>query len=108
METKINLPVLWNKKNLALKLADFDDSDKLKDATASYDLGTKEAADQYCSLFKLMENTDKGVSVTCSGTKVTIKGFANIDSDDEEESVIGKSKEEFKKLMETEQQMTCK
>ena len=88
-------------------VADFDDSDKLKDATFTYDLGKKETADQFCGLFKMMEDSSKGVTVSCSGTKVTIKGYANIDAEEEEESMIGKSKEEFKKAMEKEQ-MTCK
>lgn len=99
-----------NEGGISLKasvIADFDQENKLTDATAEYDLSDKEAADQYCSLFKLMENAEKGVSVSCSGTKVTIKGFANIDDDEEEEKIIGLTKEEFIKTME-EEKLTCK
>ena len=71
----------------------------------TYDVGDKETADQYCSLFKLMEDKEKGIEVSCSGTKVTIKGFAKID--DEDEKMIGMSKEEFLKKAQ-EENMTCK
>ena len=88
-------------------IVDFDDNDKLTDATAVYELSDKTSADQYCSLFKLMENADKGVSISCSGTKITIKGFANMDSDDEDEKMIGMLKEDFIKKM-ADESMTCK
>ena len=89
-------------------IVDFDKDDKLSDATAVYDLSDKSAADQYCSLFKLMENAEKGVKIECSGTKVTIKGFAKAESNDEEdEEMIGMTKADFLKKMES-QEMTCK
>ena len=89
-------------------VADFDDNSKLVDASVVYDVKDKDTVEQYCSLFKLMENTDKGVSVSCSGTKITIKGFAKMEADeDEEDSMIGKTKEEFIKAME-EEKFTCK
>ncbi len=95
--------------NIEAKLvADFDENDKLKDAEVTYDLKDKSSADQYCSLFKLMEDKDKGVTVDCSGSKITIKGYANMDvEEDESDAMIGKTKEEFKKLME-EEEFTCK
>ena len=92
-------------------IADFDKDDKLTDAVVTYDLGDKDTASQYCSFFKLMEDKDKGIIIDCSGSKITIKGYANVISDDEEEeeeeSAIGKTKEEFKKLIEVEG-VTCK
>ena len=89
-------------------IAEFDDNDKLSDATIIEDLGSKETADQYCGLFKLMNDADKGIEVSCSGSKVTIKGYAKID--DEEDSMIGKTREEFKKVIEEESEgkITCK
>ena len=93
-------------------IADFDKADKLTDATIVYTVKDKEKAEQYCALFKLMENADKGVKIECSGNKITIKGYANMESDDEEESetMVGKTKEEFIKAMEEldEQKLTCK
>ena len=88
-------------------VVDFDNNDKLTDATAIYDLSDKAAADQYCSLFKIMENADKDIKIDCSGTKITIKGFANMDSSDDEEKIVGMTKAEFIQKMEAEK-MTCK
>ena len=91
-------------------VAEFDSSDKLTDATVTYDLGDSTVANQYCSLFKLMEDEEKGVKVTCSGTKVTMTGFAQLDSTDEDEAAIGMSKEDFIKKMEesTDAAYSCK
>ena len=51
----------------------------------------------------------EGVSISCSGSKVTIKGYEKMD-DDSEDSIVGKTKEEFKKAMEEESEgkLTCK
>ena len=92
-------------------VAEFDSNDKLEDATVTYDLGDSTVANQYCSLFKLMEDESKGVKVTCSGTKVTMTGFAQLESEDEDdESAIGMSKEDFIKKMEESEDgsYTCK
>ena len=86
-------------------LVDFDKNDKLTDATATYDVGDKKTADQYCSFLKLMEDKEKGIEVSCSGTKITIKGFAKID--DEDEKMVGMSKEDFLKKAK-EENMSCK
>ena len=93
---------------LAEVIADFDKDDKLTDATISYELDDEDTATQYCSLFKLMQDEEKGVTVTCSGKKITIKGYANLDSEEEEDSVVGKTKEEFIKYMQEEEKLTCK
>lgn len=93
-------------------VADFDDNDKLTDATIVYDLKDSETAKQYCSLFKLMEDKEKGIEVECSGSKVTIKGYAKIDEaeDENDKSLIGATKEEFIKEMESSEEgkFTCK
>jgi hypothetical protein len=88
-------------------IADLDANDKVTDATAIFDLGDSNTANQYCSLFKLAETADSGVKVTCSGTKVTIEGYAKMESDDEEDELIGLSKEDFIKAM-AEEDFTCK
>ena len=88
-------------------IADLDKNDKLTDAKVVYDLSDKKTAQQYCALFKLMENADKGISINCSGSKVTIKGFAEMETDEDGESIVGMSKKDFIKQME-EENMTCK
>ena len=88
-------------------VADFDDNDKLTDATVVYDLGDSNTATQWCALFQMMQDESKGIKVSCSGSKITIKGYAKMDADDEEETMVGKTKEEFKTAMEAEQ-FTCK
>ena len=88
-------------------IADFDDADKLTGATMIYDLGSSETASQWCSMFKYMEDADKGVTVDCSGSKITIKGYGSTAILDEDDVIVGKTKDEFKKLME-EEKITCK
>ena len=83
-------------KMTAEVIGEFDNDNKLTDAKVSYDLSDETVAQQYCSLFKLMEDTEKGVTVNCSGTKITINGYANMESDDEDDKVLkGISKDEF-------------
>ena len=86
-------------------VADFDKDDKLTDAVVYYDLGSKETADQYCSFMKMMEDSAKGVSISCSGSKITIKGYAQMD--DGEEKLAGTTKDDFVKAMQREG-LTCK
>ena len=87
--------------------ASLDKKDKITDATVIYDLGDKESANQYCNLFKMMEDTDKGISIKCSGTKVTINGFAEAGSNADGNKIAGTSKKDFIKLME-DQNLSCK
>jgi hypothetical protein len=90
-------------------VAEFDKDDKLTTVTVTEDLGDKEKADQMCALFKAFVPADSGVDISCSGSKVTIKGYENM-ADDEEDKMIGMTKEEFKKAMqeETKGAVTCK
>ena len=87
-------------------IADLDDNDKVTGATVVYDLGDKDTANSYCSLMKLAEDKEKGVTVECSGSKITIKGMASMD-EGEDDSMIGKTKDEFIKYAEQEG-FTCK
>lgn len=92
-------------------VAEFDKDDKLVDATITEDVGSKETADQMCALYKAFMTEESGVSISCSGSKVTIKGYAKMAEDeDEDEKIIGMTKEEFKKYMSesSEGQVTCK
>ena len=91
-----------------------DKDNKISSVTVSYDLGSKESADQYCQIFKMMENSEKGIKVNCSGSKVIVDGLASmdVDAEDEEDKVIGLTKEEFiKRATETDEagvKFTCK
>ena len=87
--------------------AELDSNDKLTDAVIEYELDNNDAATQYCNIFKTLENTGKGVNVKCSGKKITVTGYANIETEDESESYVGASKEDFIKAMENEG-LTCK
>ena len=87
-------------------IAEFD-KDTVSDITVNYTLKDDETAKQWCALFQLMQDEDKGVSVKCSGKKITIKGIDKIDSEDEEENPI-KTKEEFIKYAEEESKLKCK
>ncbi len=86
-------------------VADLDGDNKVKDATIVYDLGDAKAAETYCSIFKMMEDAEKGISVSCSGSKITIKGAAQMDEGDEK--IVGSTKDDFVKAMEAEG-LTCK
>ena len=88
-------------------IGDFDANDKLTEATVIYDLGDKTTAEQYCSLFKMFESSEKGISISCSGSKITIKGYAQMEAEEGEENLIGASKDDFIKAMEKES-FTCK
>lgn len=97
-------------KMTAELVADFDKNDKLSGATVVYDLNDSTVASQYCSFFKLMEDADKGITVECSGTKITIKGYAEMLVDDETGEKVDLTKDEFIKKMEesTEEKFSCK
>ena len=89
--------------------AEFDSNDKLTTITVVEEAASKEEADQVCALSSVFEA--QGISVSCSGTKVTIKGYEKmVDSEEDEEKMVGLSKEEFKKAIEKESDgtVTCK
>ena len=83
-------------------IADLDKDDKVASAKMIFDLKDDESANLVCDTYKkLMEEKD-GVTVTCSGSKITIDGYTNLDKE-----LLGVSKEEFIKGMES-QKFTCK
>ena len=89
----------------------FDKNNKLTDAVVEYELNDEKTAETYCSFIKMMEDKDKGITVECKGKKITVTGYANITDEDDsnDEALLGKSKEEFKKFLEEndEVKMTC-
>lgn len=88
-----------------------DKNDKVTDISIVYDLNDKTAANQYCSIFKLMESDkDSDIKVKCSGTKVTITGLNTFADSSSDESIIGRSKDDFVEYMESvdETKFTCK
>ena len=94
-------------------IGELDKDEKISSVTIVYDLNDSKTAETYCNLFKMAEDKEKGVTVDCSGSKITIKGLASMDMDDEDgEKVIGLTKDEFiKKATEQEEdgvKFTCK
>lgn len=87
-------------------IAEFD-KDIVSDITVNYTLKDEETAKTWCALFQLMQDESKGVTVKCSGKKITIKGMDKMDSEDEDETPI-KTKEEFIKYAEEEGKLKCK
>ena len=90
-------------------IADLDDNDNVLDVTAVMDLKDSKTADQFCAFYKLAEDADKGISIKCSGSKITITGFSKLEAEDEDEEdkIVGKPKDAFIKAME-EEGFTCK
>lgn len=78
-------------------VADLDQNNKITDVSMTYDLGDKTTADSFCSLLKASVDSEKGQTVKCSGTKITLNGLDSFDEDEdvESEKVIGKTKDEF-------------
>lgn len=75
---------------------DFDKNDKVTDSTITYDLGDSSTAEMFCSIMKASVDSSNGESVTCSGSKITIKGLDNFDADEDSDSekLIGKTRDE--------------
>ena len=72
---------------------DLDENEKAKDASMVYDFGDTELANTFCEAYKQTTDASK---VSCSGTKITIKGIDDsVDETDESEKMIGKTKEEI-------------
>ena len=91
-------------------IGEFDKDDKLTTVTMIEDVGDKEKADQVCAMYNAFASQmPEGVKVSCSGSKVTITGYEKMDEEDEDQ-IVGKTKDEFKKLMEEESEgkLTCK
>ena len=95
-------------------IGELDANDKVVGASMAYEFADKESATKYCDMMKgllelsknLGESTGKA-SIDCSGSKITIKGFEELEGDDEEDKVIGLSKDEFVQKA-TEEGYTCK
>ena len=87
--------------------------DKIASVKASMVFGDKETTDQFCSIMSLInsfaEDDSKKVDYKCDGTTITIENYQNM-ADSDEESPIGKTKEEFIELMtkDSDEQVTCK
>ena len=88
-------------------IADFDGDEKITDAKVIMDLKDSTTANQFCTLYKMAEDSAKGITVSCSGSKITITGFGKLESEDDDDKFVGKTKEEFIKAMEAEN-FTCK
>ena len=89
--------------------AELDSADKVTAINVTYDLKDKDTAKQYCVLFQLMQDSEKGITVECSGSKIIIKGLTGLDDDEEneEDKIVGKTKADFVNAAEAEG-LTCK
>lgn len=80
-------------------VADLDKDNKVSNVAITYAFNDKSTADSYCSLLKMLEDKDKGITVKCDGKKIIINGAASMESED---NAIGLKKDEFIKRMEKE------
>ncbi len=88
------------------------DNNKVSAVKASMIFGDTETADQFCSIMSLAnsfaEDDSKKIDYKCDGTTLTIENYQNM-ADSEDESPIGKTKEEFIELMtkDSDDKVTC-
>lgn len=85
-------------------IANLDKDNKVDDVTITYNFDDKSTAESYCSIIKMIDNPDKGITVKCDGKKISVHGASSMDADD---SAIGLTKSEFIERMEKEK-FTCK
>lgn len=87
--------------------AELDSNDKIKSVSAAIDFGSKEMASAMCTMYN--SAPEEGLSVSCDGSKMKINDFEKYVSadSDSEAKIVGISKDEFKKGMES-QGYTCK
>lgn len=86
-------------------------NEKVSDVSATMVFDDESTAQAFCGLYGLAnqyaeKETDK-IDINCKGKTVKIKNFAKI-LDSEENSIIGLSKDEFIKQVETEDSFSCK
>ena len=88
-------------------------ADVVKDASVSMIFEDEKTAKQYCSIFELAntlaeDDADK-VDFSCSGKKLTFNSYADFASaEDDDEDIIGLTKADFIKEMESSEGVTCK
>ncbi len=81
--------------NITLKaIGDLDEKDTITDVTVIYDFSQKSIVNSYCEYMKKIEDPEKGITVSCSGSEIIIKGMASI-AESDKDSVIGLTKEQF-------------
>ena len=86
---------------------------EIKAASVSMIFEDEKTAKQYCSIFELAntlaeDDADK-VDFSCSGKKLTFNSYADFASaEDDDEDIIGLTKADFIKEMESSEGVTCK
>ena len=98
-------------KATAEVIAELDSNDKIKDATISYEFEDQSAADQFYSMYQMLvgmsdqSEEDLKIDIKKSGKKITISNYAAFEAmeseDDDSEKMIGMSKEDFIKKVES-------
>lgn len=106
-------------------IADLDNDDKVKDLSASMTFETEEDADQFYSMYESLINMAKQyaeegqevpeINIKKDGKKVIISDYAALEemgSDEDGEKLIGMSKDDFIKKIESDEsdgtKWTCK
>lgn len=88
---------------------------KIDSVKATMTFNSKEDADKYCGIMALvagMAGDEKKLEYTCKGKTITINNYDQLSDEEEDKSVIGMSKEDFIKEMESSStddgKVTCK
>ena len=81
----------------------FDKDDKVTDADITYDFnGEVDNASYFCDIFNFI-----GYEVKCNGTKVSVKNYYNMLSNEEKKDIVGMTREGLFEIAEQEK-YTCK
>ncbi len=91
--------------------AEFDDSDKVKSVSMVMNLKDEDTAQQVYAMFTLAnsftEDESQKIDAKLDGKKITISNYEAMSSDDEEK-IVGMSKDDFIKKMEADEEMNAK
>ena len=91
--------------------------DKVNSLSSKMTFGDEESAKEYCGMLALASsftsNENEKIDYKCDGKSVTINNFENLVSDDDDDKIIGLTKQEFidemtKSAKEEGTEITCK
>lgn len=98
-------------KATAEVVAELDSNDKIKDATISYKFDDQDAADQFYSMYQMLVSMSEqsgeklDIDIKKSGKTITISNYAALEAmqseDEDSEKLIGMSKDDFIKKVES-------
>lgn len=85
-------------------------NDKVSNASVKITFDDEDTAKDYCDLFNLANSyseENEKISFKCSSKEIVFDDYSSILSTDDDETIIGKTKDDFVKYM-IEQDLTCK